>query len=489
MKQKIVVPYAPILVESTRSIGYSFEAALADIIDNSIGKGAREVHVKFDSTEPQYVAIIDDACGMDEAELETAMRYGSKSAAECRDADDLGRFGLGLKMASMSQCRKLTVATKKDGKIYAARWDLDYIIKQGDWALLTYSDDEIATLRFVEMLQEATSGTIVYWEDFDRIANGAVNMEKVFDEKLDLARNHIALVFHRFMGIEVPSQRVQIFFNNDKVEPADPFLTGNAATQPMVEQSLIVDGSEIKVKPYILPFVSKLSAKDKRQVGDINDLRQNQGFYIYRNRRLIIWGTWFRLIKQYELNKLARIRVDIPNTLDSLWEIDIKKSSASLPDIIKKNLAAIVENAVGRSETVYKYRGRKVNADRLQHIWNTVDDRGTFQYLINRELPLVKQLESCLSEEGQRYLDSLIKTLEDAFPYSDVYYRLAKNENSAQSSPLEFDKAYQVAVDMIASVRSIGGDIPVFLATMDQLDFFVKYPDVVSKVREDFAND
>ena len=108
MKEKIVLPYAPILVESTRSIGYSFESALADVIDNSIGKKASQIHVEYSSLDPQYVAVIDDACGMDADELESAMRYGSKSSLDVRDAHDLGRFGLGLKTASMSQCRRLT---------------------------------------------------------------------------------------------------------------------------------------------------------------------------------------------------------------------------------------------------------------------------------------------------------------------------------------------------------------------------------------------
>ncbi|MDW7661873.1 MAG: ATP-binding protein [Bacillota bacterium] len=161
MKEKILIPYAPILVESTRSIGYSFEAALADIIDNSIGKNAKEINVRFRSASHPYVAVIDDAQGMDEEELETAMRYGSKSSLDERDERDLGRFGLGLKMASMSQCRKLTVISKKEGKIHAAQWDLDHIVKKGDWSLLRFNNQEIKNLLLVDELKKQASGTIV----------------------------------------------------------------------------------------------------------------------------------------------------------------------------------------------------------------------------------------------------------------------------------------------------------------------------------------
>lgn len=489
MKEKVVVPFAPILVESTRSIGYSFESALADVIDNSIGKSASEVHVEYSSMDPQYVAVIDDACGMDADELETAMRYGSKSSLDARDSQDLGRFGLGLKTASMSQCRKLTVITKKDGCLHAACWDLDVITRRGDWVLLNYSSDEINKLHFADRLSDLKSGTVVIWEEFDRIASGSANPQKVFDEKIDRARSHCALVFHRFMDNEAMKNRVRIYFNGALVEPIDPFLSDNPATQPLTEQTIRIDKSIIRIKPYILPFASKVSAKDKRKLGDLCDLRQNQGFYIYRNKRLIIWGTWFRLIKQQELNKLARVRVDIPNTLDSIWEIDIKKSTASLPDVIKRNLVAVVTNSVGRSERVYKYRGRKVSGDDLQHVWNTIDNRGQFQYLVNRDLPIFKMLEDSLDEKSQGYLDSFVKMLEDTFPYGDVYYRLAKDESSAKATSVDFEEAYGIAVTMIDNLKMAGQDVQTFLKNIEAVDFFAKHPDVVKKIREDYGDD
>lgn len=488
MENELLLPFAPILVESTRSIGYSFETALADIIDNSIGKDATEIEINFDSNYPQYIAVIDNATGMSNEELVSAMRYGSRSSLDQRDAKDLGRFGLGLKTASLSQCRKLTVISKQNGHLNAAQWDLDYINEVGDWALKRYAKDEISELRFAAELDKFESGTIVLWENFDRMLGGAANQRKVFDEKMSIAQRHVALVFHRFLSDEMGVHRVKIQFNSMRVAPIDPFLSSHPATQPLSEQTLKVANETIKVKPYILPHASKLSQKDKKHLGDLGDLRQNQGFYVYRNRRLIIWGTWFRLIKQGELNKLARVRVDIPNSLDSIWEIDIKKSTASLPDVIKKNLVSIVEQSVGRSERVYQYRGRRVNNDDLQHIWNTVDNRGSFQYQINRELPLYRQLESCLDEKGLHYLDSFITSIEDAFPYGDVYYRMAKNENSAQSASLEFEKAYDVGVDMITALKAIpGSDLQTFLNNLDKIDMFEKYPDVVSKLREEYG--
>lgn len=489
MKEKIVVPYAPTLVESTRSIGYSFEAAVADIIDNSISASATEIRVVFASKDPQYVCIEDNGWGMTASELENAMRYGSQSSTEIRRKDDLGRFGLGMKMASLSQCRKVTVLTKKDGKMSAACWNLDYIIQQGDWSLQVFSEKEVENIPGYMFLKLKESGTVVVWEQFDRLRQGAANIQKVFDEKIELTRNHLSLVFHRFINEENPKNRLTLLFNGEPVKGIDPFLTKHPATQPLSEQILRIASDEIRVKPFVLPYMNKLSKQDIDIIGGQDNLRQQQGFYIYRNKRLIIWGTWFRLIKQNELGKLARVRVDIPNSLDDLWEIDIKKSTASLPHFIKKNLVDIVENTVGRSERVYKYRGRNIQTDNLVHIWNPIDDRGRFQYRINRELPILKILENHLDESGSSLLDSFLRMLEDSFPYSDVYYRMAKSEANVTEGALETSEVYIMAEQMVNQLKLMGGDINAFLKTMDKMDFFIKYPDVVTQIKEVYGDD
>lgn len=489
MEDKIILPYAPVLVESTRSIGYSFETAVADIIDNSISAAATDIQVRFMSKEPQWLCIEDNGCGMTEDELEIAMRYGSSSPSNTRRKDDLGRFGLGLKTASLSQCRKLTVISKRQGSIVTACWDLDHIIQTGDWSLQFWSDEEIKALPNCKYLETHESGTIVLWQKFDRLQQESANVQQTFDEKIELSRKHISLVFHRFLNGDGTNKRISISFNGDPVPGVDPFLTRHPATQPMTEQILRINGEEIRVKPYILPFASKLSVKDIQSIGGTNDLRQQQGFYIYRNRRLIIWGTWFRLIKQNELGKLARVRVDIPNSLDSIWEIDIKKSKASLPSFIKKNLADIVRSAVGRSERIYKYRGRNIQTDTLIHVWNPMDERGVFQYRVNREFPIYAMLMDHLDEAGFSLLDSFVKMLEDSFPYADMYYRLAKNESNMSEQVLDLDSVYEIADQMVQQVISVGGNVQQFLRTIDKMDFFAKHPDVISKIREVYTDD
>jgi hypothetical protein len=433
---------------------------------------------------------------MTDEELQNAMRYGSQNSLDERRKDDLGRFGLGLKMASITQCRKVTVITKKDNKINGACWDLDFIINKGNWILKYYDEENISALSAYQLLIKQnsallnqSSGTVVIWENFDRLKNGSSQAEKAFDEKIELSRKHISLVFHRFLNDENIKSRINIYFNNERVNGVDPFLTKHPATQPLSEQILRIDGKKITVKPYVLPYLNKLTKKDIEEIGGKEELRQQQGFYIYRNRRLIVWGTWFRLIKQSELGKLARIRVDIPNSLDSIWEIDIKKSSASLPHIIKKNLVDIVQKAVGRSDNVYKYRGRKICNDDLIHVWEPIDERGKLQYIVNKDLPIIKMLNKHLDEEGESLLDSFIKMIEDAFPFADVYYRMAKADANVTEATMENNDVFEIAKQMVQQVSSMGGDVKAFLASLDKMDFFIKYPDVVRQIREVYEND
>ena len=489
MENFTLIPNAPILIESTRSIGYTFEAALADIIDNSIAKNAKRIDINFDSYGSPFVYILDDGDGMTFEELKNAMRYGSKSSLDERDKDDLGRFGLGMKTASLSQCRKFTVFTKKEGQISGATWDLDYVIANNEWSLIVYDLDECKNSEFGKILNNKDSGTIVIWENFDRLEESTDYFQKTFDQKLEDARRHVSLVFHRFISDENIKNRIHIYFNYNEVKPIDPFLTDNPATQPLSEQTITINGEIIKVKPYILPYQSKLSSKDKKILGDLEDLRKTQGFYVYRNKRLIIWGTWFKLIKSHELNKLARVRVDIPNSLDSIWNIDIKKSSASLPDSIKRNLANIVKNTVGKSEDVYKYRGRKIKSDNFTHVWNVIDDRGKYKYIINKELPIFNELVNHLDVEGENCLNSLIEMIENSFPFEDIYYRMGKNQLETKPS-IEDEKVYEIGYELIKSAKNQNKDISSYINnTMKYMDIFVDYPDIVEKLKEEFLNE
>ena len=437
MKEKESIPFAPHLIESMRSLGYSFETAIADLIDNSISASSKRIDIVMDPSENPYLIILDDGCGMSNNELEEALRYGAKNPTDKRKDSDLGRFGLGLKSASLSQGRKLIVVSKKDNMLSCYSWDLDYIIDKKGWVLLEYSIEEISKLPKIELLNNKESGTYVLLQNFDRVSSSTINLSSTLNANMNFTIDHIALVFHRFLD-----SGLEIFVNNKKIDSRDPFLTTNKGTTSLREQKFFIDNDEIKIKPYILPFINKMSVEDLEKVGGKEDLKSNQGFYVYRNKRLIIWGTWFRLTRKEELGKLARVMVDIPSTLDYMWNIDIKKSSASLPDIIKKNLYACIEESVFKSKSVHEYRGRKQTVNEsINYIWERIELRdGCFQYKINRNLPQIKLLEESLDFNQQKLLEKTIKYIEDEFPSQSLYLDISKGKIKTQMDEEDEDE-------------------------------------------------
>ena len=433
MKEKECLPNAYKLIESMRYMGYSFESAIADLIDNSITAMATKINIYMIPYDDPYIIIHDDGCGMDDEKLSEAMRMGS-NPNDLRDENDLGRFGLGLKTASLSLCRKLIVASKKNNKLSCYSWDLDYVKEKNKWLTIQYSEEEINKMpMYNELMNNIENGTYILLKNFDRIKSTTNDFEKTFNEKIDDTRNHIALVFHRFI-----QEGLNIYINNDKIEGRDPFLENNKATQPKRTEEIKIEDEIITVKPYILPHINKLTKEDIEKVGGKEDLKKNQGFYIYRNKRLIIWGTWFRYVRQEELSKLARIKVDIPNALDKIWKIDIKKSTASIPDSIKKNLVKSIEDSILSSKNVYRYRGRRKSNSEIIYTWDKIKNRDEVIYKINRELPQYKLLFNSLDNNQKKSLELLLREIELNLPIDAIYTEKAEG-NKIQETEDDFE--------------------------------------------------
>ena len=216
-------PYAPTLMESTRAIGYSIEAAIADIIDNSIAAFATQVDIDFFPIGESYISILDNGCGMSQEELIAAMQYGSRSPLEERAVNDLGRYGLGMKTASLSQCRILTVLTKKNGNISGAQWNLNHVKEAKNWSLLLIGLQEATKYPNFGKLDSLNSGTLIIWQDLDKFAIGENNIADAFSRKMGLIREHLSLVFHRYLRGEPGLKRIEIKMNNESIIPQDPF--------------------------------------------------------------------------------------------------------------------------------------------------------------------------------------------------------------------------------------------------------------------------
>lgn len=482
MKVRETPPFAPVLMESTRAIGYSLEAAIADIIDNSIAAKAGKVQLFFFPVENAYVCILDNGKGMNNEQIDIAMQYGSKSPTEVRDASDLGRYGLGLKTASLSQCRVLTVVSKQGNLLVGRRWDLDYIAETGNWSLLILDEQDLNTIPHISNLKEQECGTLVVWQNLDRLLMGEIDYKKSLGRKMDEVRCHLELVFHRYLSGETGIKKLEIQFNGVKIKAADPFLI-KKSTQAMDEETLVVRGKRIVVRPYILPHISKMTEEERKQLGGKEGIRRQQGFYVYRNKRLLIWGTWFRMMRQGDLSKLARVMVDIPNDLDDLWTLDIKKSHAVPPAEVRSNLQVVIDRIADKSKRTWTYRGKKEIADAVEHMWTRMRTTNSgILYEINRDHPLVEQIiEESPAVRGK--LETLLKHIERGIPLNQLYVDLNNDEKFENDVEFEEAEIQKTLEHMLSAMPSSILRIE-FLTRIEHTEPFCSCPNVIKDLRD-----
>ena len=443
-------PQAHSLISATRHIGYSLEAAVADLVDNSIAADAKTVDVDFEDSLNSYIAIIDDGEGMTADELTSAMQYGSADPAQARSEKDLGRYGLGLKTASMSQCRVMTVISKKNGEIAARRWDLDYIAKHKDvvWPLIILEKDEWKDLPGVEVLKNRKSGTVVLWQSIDF---GGSYDEMTFDDEMCKMSEHLALVFHRYIYGEENIHKIKIRINGNALKPKDPFLqyveNGKQGHQCKATQPLGFGKSRITLQAFTLPHDKELTPEMRDVLGTGKALRRTQGFYIYRNKRLITYGHWFGLKAQGEFFKLARVKVDIPNSVDMKWSLDVKKSIAIPPKQIVAHLRAYVDSVVKQSRNAIRVEvfGKKAKAGSEDpQVWeSTVKDGVVTAVNLNRKHPVIRA-----ALESQGVSEKLLRLFERTIPVDVIYYSRSSEQKMENEVPLSIDEM----VDMLSGL-------------------------------------
>lgn len=465
-------PNAGKLIESLRSIGYSFEAAVADLVDNSISAQSNRIEVRCDynSMNP-YLYVLDDGRGMDKKELFHAMKFGSSGPNEVRSPDDLGRFGLGMKTASLSQCSILTVVSKKEGEINALRWDVETVLGDGEWNIIQLDENSIAELPGHSQLTGYTTGTLVIWQNMDRVEKRSSDIAITLSKKMTVTRRHLSRTYHRY--IDGDARKVQIKVNNAPIEANDPFLTNNVKTQCRPERKIQYGNDQVIVQAYILPHLNEISNEEIESLGGRGELRRLQGFYVYRCKRLIIPGTWFGVASKKELSNLARIRIDLPNNMDIEWDVDVKKMVANLPDALKEKISQNIEDVTDRSRNVYSKRGRK-QKDQEQFVWIRLASHEGEQttYSANRDNPLIKRL----MENGAtpKEVQALISILEGSLPYSAI---IADVENNLQPTEMKVEELISVAEEMLRAGA-------ITIEKLKTVEPFYSYPEIYEKFAE-----
>jgi hypothetical protein len=360
----LIVPSAKRMVRSLRDMGYEFAAAVADLIDNSIEAKANTVRVNivWDGAA-SHVMIADNGEGMRTEQLQEALRFGSE-----RDYDetDLGKFGLGLKTASLSQCLRLTVATRWNpnrADITAYCWDVDHIEATNKWEVLPIKASELPTEARVHLKE--TPGTVVIWQRLDRILDyrypdGAYAHKQLMAMAAEL-EEHVAMVFHRFLSGEVRGKRLAIYINDEKVEPWDPFAR-KEATLRLESRPFRLEGekgkADVVVEPYVLPPQARFSTPEAfNRASGPKKWNLQQGFYIYRADRMIQSGGWSGLRAVDEHKKLSRIAISFNPKLDAEFKINVPKMRVLLPAAIKDEIDKFIAPAVKMADEIYR-KGR-----------------------------------------------------------------------------------------------------------------------------------
>jgi hypothetical protein len=475
-------------MSSLRGVGYSLETAIADLVDNSIAAGAGQIEIglSWDDRDAE-LTMLDNGSGMSEERLVEAMRFGGMGPQVQRADTDLGRFGLGLKTASLSQCRQLTVASKMaGGRIAAFTWDVDRIAEgDGGWYLLEGGANlpESAAAQ----LRARKAGTLVVWRkvDFGRLDDRPDAAAVLGDvERLDL---HLGMVFHRF--IRGDARRIGISINGNPVSAWDPFLEGHEATVPQPAQNIRSPGGPVLVRGFILAHRDRFGSEELfAAAGGPEGWNAQQGFYVYRQRRLLSAGGWLglggsRLWTREEPSRLARIRVDIPNTADRDWRIDIRKAIARPPDAIRRRLQAIADDVRRKAREVFVHRGlfgaRAKDAE-VSRIWQVNDASAARRYVIRRDHDLISLLRERLGKDTG-LLEGALDLIERTVPVERVW--LDVTERGTPAAPAGDDaEAILAAETMINTLSKAGVPFQVAIAKVLAMDPFDRITDLPKKL-------
>jgi hypothetical protein len=338
-----------------RDLGYGLTDAVAEIVDNSIEAGSNciQVSVVFNG-EDSYLLVMDNGRGMTPPQIAEAMRFGSS-----RDysQEDLGRFGLGLKTASLSQCDELIVSSrqgKQRARINSFMWSMHHITTADKWELIKVPSDELPK----EVLEHlgSTVGTVVCWRRLSRLLGyrwpTGKHAEHESERMTAELKMGLGATFHRFLSGELGRKRAGIFVNGEPVEPWDPFCRAHSGTEALPAFEVPISYGDrvgkLAFRPFLLPSTKSFaSQKEFTRAGGLKRWNKQQGFYIYRAGRLLQSGGWSGLRTADEHTKLVRVLVDIPNGMDEAFKVNISKMRVSIPrdarGLVMEHLSSVIK--------------------------------------------------------------------------------------------------------------------------------------------------
>lgn len=443
------------------------------LVDNCIaaGAGSVELDLQWNEGSPQ-VAILDNGRGLTADKVSEALRLGGTGPGAIREVSDLGRFGMGLKTASLSQCRQMTIVTRHGGKTSALLLDVDVIASQGWIALIP---DPLPDHPFVARLLEQKQGTVILWNRMDELGGLSGLDKEAFFIRLQDIRAHVGMVFHRFLGGD--AKRTAIALNGRAIRPWDPFLTGHPATAEMREETIRYGRSAFTMKPYVLPHRDRFANDAEYEAaGGPGGWGARQGFYVYRGKRLLVAGSWLglggvRAWTREQSSRLARIRLDLPTDMDTDWRIDVRKSQARPPGKLRSRLTAIAARCRDQAREVFAWRGRgpRTRSERVEAlpVWLSRQDASGTRYSINRKHPAIAGFMA-KGKADARPLDALLTIIEQSVPVERIWLDTSEAEGTVP--PLfEADELDRLA-NQLAELSNV---LPVAMPIPERVDLLL----------------
>lgn len=380
-----VTPSAARLTRSLRDVGYDFPAAVADLVDNSVSAGASHVQVIVEfAGSASRVLIADDGVGMSENTLVEALRFGSRRTYA---DNELGRYGLGLKTASLSQGRSVTVVTRRAAsadRVFIRELNLDLIEELDQWLVIApRRSPEID--RAQELLGDGT-GTVVLWRNLDRVLpeknpEGGWARRRLENYARKTAE-HLAIVFHRFLEGLPDGRRITISVNGEKVRPWNPFAPGEEHCHELPPQQFEVTAGDVhgvaRLRRFVLPARTQFSSQEEfeRLSGPLNWNRQ-QGLYIYRADRLVQWGGWAGIRGIDEHTKLARASLDFDTSLDPVFNINVSKMRVTMPPQLRQMITSAINELCVMANAAYRRSSPRGNMPRHLGVGQPVATNGS----------------------------------------------------------------------------------------------------------------
>jgi len=388
---------------SFKSIGYNHYSAVLDLIDNSVSADATKVWVDYDKSGKKGVNIIvsDNGKGMREDDLFEAMRIASADPASDRSGNDLGKFGLGMKLASFSQTDMFSVVSKaKSGSLCGFVWDLNLVREKNSWLL-----KELSCPDFNRPKSQGTEVTL-----FDVFYEVDIDLDQVIGKM----QTYIAVAYHLITG-------VKFYINDKEIESIDPFFLQSVASNTSSKDIVQIGGVQLMVQSHQIPHQSKLKSKEKLLFAEMFQIGIGPGLYIYRKRRLIAWSGWEGLGKNMRINDLYRIAVYCEDDADELFNIEVKKSQIAITDHrLRTALKASILNFTDVARRPYKSRAALSLRD-VSDLWKLeMSETEKVHFVLNKSSEVIRKFK-----KGQIDINELLGAIDSTLPYESLLYYLS----------------------------------------------------------------